>query len=68
MEKETKTYDQAVKRIEEILELLESGDKGMDELGELVKEASQLMKFCKERLRKTEEEIGEALSGDDPEA
>ncbi|EKB50639.1 exodeoxyribonuclease VII small subunit [Cecembia lonarensis] len=61
MENNTFSYDKAIHRIEEIVSLLESGEKGMDELSELVKEASQLVKKCKNKLRMTEEEIIQAL-------
>lgn len=61
MENNTFSYDKAIQRIEEIVVLLESGEKGMDELSELVNEASKLVKKCKEKLRMTEEEINLAL-------
>jgi len=61
MENKTFSYDKAIARIEEIVEILESGEKGMDELSALVKEASQLVKQCKGKLRMTEEEINQAL-------
>jgi exodeoxyribonuclease VII small subunit len=61
MENKALSYEQAVARIEEIVSLLETGEKGMDELSELVKEASQLVKSCKAKLRMTEEEIAKAL-------
>lgn len=62
MENKTQTYDQAMKRIEEIVLQLEKGDKGMDELSLLVQEASQLLKSCKQKLRMTEEEIAKAFT------
>ncbi|MGY6523600.1 MAG: exodeoxyribonuclease VII small subunit [Mongoliitalea sp.] len=58
------SYDQALMRLQEIVEALEKGEKGMDELTTLVKEASELMKFCRKKLRMTEEEINQALQGD----
>lgn len=58
------SYDQAVSRIEEIVSILESGDKGMDELSELVKEAAALVKICKKKLKSTESEIAKALEDD----
>lgn len=58
------SYDQALMRLQEIVEALEKGEKGMDELTILVKEASELMKFCRKKLRMTEEEINQALQGD----
>jgi exodeoxyribonuclease VII small subunit len=65
MEKNNLSYDKALKRIEEIVSILEKGDKGIDELSELVKEASLLVKQCKNKLRMTEEEINTALNEED---
>lgn len=65
MENKTIGYDKAIARIEEIVNLLESGEKGMDELSDLVKEATSLVKFCKNKLRTTESEISKALEGDE---
>lgn len=64
MEDKSISYDKAMARIEEIVGLLESGEKGMDELSEMVKEASYLVKLCREKLRMTEEDIQKALSED----
>ncbi|MCH7409415.1 exodeoxyribonuclease VII small subunit [Belliella sp. DSM 111904] len=61
MENNELSYDQAVKRIEEIVSILESGDKGIDQLSALVKEASTLVKDCREKLRNTENEINKAF-------
>ena len=59
------SYDKSLNRIEEIVSILEKGDKGIDELSELVKEASRLVKQCKNKLRMTEEEINNALKEED---
>lgn len=55
------SYDHAINRIEEIVSILESGEKGMDELSDLVKEAATLVKNCKKKLKSTESEISKAL-------
>jgi exodeoxyribonuclease VII small subunit len=65
MENKTIGYDKAVARIEEIVNLLENGEKGMDELSDLVKEATTLVKYCKNKLRTTESEISKALEEND---
>jgi exodeoxyribonuclease VII small subunit len=65
MEKNNLSYDKSLKRIEEIISILEKGDKGIDELSELVKEASDLVKKCKIKLRMTEEEIKNAITHED---
>ncbi|MFD2202876.1 exodeoxyribonuclease VII small subunit [Shivajiella indica] len=65
MENNELSYDKALKRIEEIVSILEKGDKGIDELSELVKEASDLVRQCKGKLRMTEEEISKSLNGEE---
>ena len=60
----TLTYDKALRRIEEIVSLLEEDTRSIDELAELVKEASQLIKDCKLKLRMTEEDILKAFGED----
>jgi exodeoxyribonuclease VII small subunit len=61
MENKSLSYDQAISRIESIVSILESGEKGMDELAELVKEAATLVNYCKKKLKSTEAEISKAL-------
>jgi exodeoxyribonuclease VII small subunit len=61
MENNQISYDKAVKRIEEIVGILESGEEGIDQLSVLVKEAADLVKQCKSKLRITEEEINKAF-------
>lgn len=58
---ETITYDKALKRIERIVSQLEEDNKSIDELAQLVKEASHLIKTCKQKLRMTEDEIAKAF-------
>ena len=58
----TTTYTQALKRLQVILDKMESGEPNIDELAKLVKEASKLIKQCKKSLRDTESEIDDALN------
>ncbi|QDH80939.1 exodeoxyribonuclease VII small subunit [Echinicola soli] len=64
-DKKNFSYDKAVARIEEIVSLLENDDKSIDELSDLVKEASKLVKDCKSKLRMTEEDILKAFGEED---
>jgi len=54
-------YSEAVKRLEEILENVDRSDVGIDELADLVKEASDLIKTCRGILTSTEKNVQEAL-------
>ena len=57
------TNTQAMQRLETILALLEEGTATVDTLSELVKEAADLVKFCREKLRNTEDEVQKAFEG-----
>ena len=61
MAKEKISYDAAVKEIEEILAKIEEGTLGVDELAEKVNRVTLLLKTCRDRLYKTEEQINEIL-------
>lgn len=61
MENENLSYDKALARIEEIVNKLEAGEEGIDQLSEMVKEAAKLVNFCKNKLRMTEDEIKQAF-------
>jgi len=57
------TYTQAMQRLETILAQLEEGTATVDTLSELVKEAADLVKFCRKKLRNTEDEVQKAFEG-----
>jgi exodeoxyribonuclease VII small subunit len=61
MDPKKQTYTEAVAAIEEILQQIENGEMDIDELAEKVKQASQLLTFCKGKLFKTEKEIEKIL-------
>ena len=51
------TYKAAFDELEEILAKLGNDELNVDDLSEQVKKASELIKFCKGKLRDTETEI-----------
>ena len=55
------SYAEAIKQIEEILKNIESEELDVDELGEKVRKAADLLKLCKSKLHDTEEEIKKIL-------
>jgi exodeoxyribonuclease VII small subunit len=54
-------YSEAIKRLEEILENVDRSNVGIDELADLVKEASDLIKNCRSILTSTEQNVQESL-------
>lgn len=56
MKKEQK-YEAAFAELQEIVRKMESGQFDIDELAAQLKTAQRLIKFCKDKLTKTEAEI-----------
>jgi len=61
MTKKNLTYTEAIARIEDILQQIETGELDVDELAEKVKQASDLLKLCKAKLFNTEKEIEKVM-------
>lgn len=55
------TYAQAAERIDEIVRQIEAGELGLDDLSAKVKEAADLVTFCKKKLQETDESIEKLL-------
>ncbi|GAB3233833.1 exodeoxyribonuclease VII small subunit [Algoriphagus aestuariicola] len=55
------SYAESMARLESILNQLEEGNKSVDELSDLVKEAAELVKHCRAKLRATESDIQQAF-------
>mgnify|MGYP003397086648 FL=1 len=56
-----KDYKSAISELEEILAQLEANELEIDELTLKAKRATELIKFCKEKLYKTNEEVNAIL-------
>jgi exodeoxyribonuclease VII small subunit len=55
------TYQEALGEAEDILAKIENEELDIDELSEKVKRVSFLLKFCKDKLHKTNEEVEKIL-------
>ncbi|WP_319482075.1 exodeoxyribonuclease VII small subunit [uncultured Draconibacterium sp.] len=55
------SYSEAMAEIEEILEKIENEELDVDELAEKVKRVSVLLKTCKDKLTKTNEQVEQIL-------
>ena len=51
------TYAEAMNRLEEIVGKVQDGRIDIDELAGLLKEAQELVNFCREKLYKVDKEI-----------
>lgn len=56
------TYDEALAELRSILQQLQEGQIGIEEMSNKVKRAAELVQFCKEKLRNTEEEVEKLLT------
>jgi exodeoxyribonuclease VII small subunit len=50
-------YEEALTQLESIARKMEAGEYDIDELAVQLKTAQQLIKFCKDKLTRTEEDI-----------
>ena len=57
MANDTKTFEQAVERLEEIVKALEAGRAGLDETLRLYEEGIALVRECNEKLDGAEQKI-----------
>ncbi len=61
MTKKKISYTEAIEEIEQILQQIENEELDVDDLSTKVKRVSTLIKLCKEKLHKTEEEVENIL-------
>ena len=57
----TLTYEAAMTRLETLARELEAGDVAIDLLASRLKEAQQLLSFCRDKLTRAEEEVQKLL-------
>ena len=62
MAEKKETYTEAMKRLEAIVARIESNELDIDALGEQLKEAQKLIKYCREKLYKADAEIKKILA------
>lgn len=56
------SYTEAFAELQQIVEDMENSEIGIDELDAKVKRASVLLKICREKLYKTEQNVVETLN------
>jgi exodeoxyribonuclease VII small subunit len=67
MAKEKLNYGEAIERLEQIVAQIERNDLDIDSLGVKLKEAKELVDFCKKRLFEVDEEVKKLLQGEEDE-
>lgn len=54
-------YDEAMIRLEQLVERIQSGEMGLEEMRNEVRVAMDLIRLCRAKLRNIEVELGEIL-------
>lgn len=60
--KKKETYEQAMKRLEEIVSRIDKNEFDIDTLGKNLKEAKELIEFCQKKLYEADEEVKKILN------
>ena len=58
-------YEEAIKQLDEIVQKMENDEYDIDQLGEQMKKARELIKMCKDKLTKTDEEVQRMLKDEE---
>lgn len=58
-------YEEALAQLEAIVRKMEQNEFNIDELAVQLKKSQQLIKFCKNKLTKTEAELQKIQTGDE---
>lgn len=61
MAKKEESYNEAIEKLRRIVAEIDKDELDVDILSEKVKEASRLIKLCKEKLYKVDEEVRNVL-------
>lgn len=62
--KEELKYEQAFAELQTIVHRMENDELDIDQMSEQLKRAQKLIKFCKDKLTKTDEEIKKILAAE----
>lgn len=62
MEEQELTYEHACERLKAIISKMENGQMQIDELSENIKQAEQMISFCKDKLKKVEVDVEKLIA------
>ena len=57
-------YEEAMRQLQEIVRKMENGELDIDQMSDQLKKAQELIKICRDKLTKTDEEIQKLLNAD----
>ncbi|MGA1582007.1 MAG: exodeoxyribonuclease VII small subunit [Saprospiraceae bacterium] len=54
-------YDEALRELQQWLDKLQSGEMNLQEMKQAMKRSAELIRYCREELRKTQSEMDDLL-------
>jgi exodeoxyribonuclease VII small subunit len=57
-------YEEAMRQLQEIVRKMENDELDIDQMSDQLKKAQELIKICRDKLTKTDEEIQKLLNAD----
>jgi exodeoxyribonuclease VII small subunit len=63
-EQQSQTFEEAMEKLEILVERLEEGDVPLEEAISIYKEGMELSKFCHDKLKLVEEQLTQVLTDD----
>jgi exodeoxyribonuclease VII small subunit len=57
-------YEEAMRQLQEIVRKMENDELDIDQMSDQLKNAQELIKICRDKLTKTDEEIQKLLNAD----
>ncbi len=55
-------YEDALAKLEKLAQQMESGEVGIDEMADRLREAQQLIKYCRDRLYAADEAVDKIIN------
>ena len=62
MKKKQMSYEEAMARLEELVRSMEKNEMDIDQLSEALKESQSLIKLCRDKLYKADEQVKQLLN------
>ena len=62
MKKKQMSYEEAMARLEELVRSMEKKELDIDQLSEALKESQSLIKLCRDKLYKADEQVKQLLN------
>ena len=62
MKKKQMSYEEAMARLEELVRSMEKNELDIDQLSEVLKESQSLIKLCRDKLYKADEQVKQLLN------